>query len=263
MRFGGEAHRRVWSRRRFLRAAILAALGGAVTSCAPLSERTPDPATPKATDPLALTNATRSVERILRNENQPDVKPDWNVRYFRPYRPVDRDHWRLNVDGLVESPRSLSLEAVSHLPRVDFGVRMTCVEGWSAEAAWGGFTYTALAELVQPSSDATWLTFECADGYYESLSIEELSQPQVLFAYDMDGEPLFAEFGAPLRMVVPSKYGYKWPKAITHLRFESRPTVGYWPSAGPYSAHGDIGRREDSPLGQGDSRETDSGVTAY
>ena len=142
----------------------------------------------------------------------------------------------------------LTLRDIQQLPVAALDVRMKCVECWSAKARWEGFTYQALADLVRPQAKATWLYFECADGYYEALPIEELASPRVLFAYRMDGELLLPEFGAPLRLVVPARYGYKWPKAITALRFQSAGRPGYWPAVGPYTEDGMIMPGFDHPL---------------
>ncbi len=244
----------IWTRRRFLRTAALSALGGLAAACGPARRM----GTPTRPSPTATSG------KVLGNENRPAIKPDWNVRYFQSYRPVDRDDWRLTVEGLVEAPQSLSLDDILDLPRVEQDTRMKCVECWSARAMWAGFTYETLAECVEPSSEAAWVTFECADGYYESLSIAELSQPRVIFAYEMDDEPLLDEFGAPLRMVVPSKYGYKWPKAITLLRFETDERKGYWPSVGPYTTDGYVQPGKDFPLDLGAAVEISGGeITEY
>lgn len=242
-----------WTRRRFVRAAALGGLGALVAACGVRSHD----ATPTA--PQEGPTPTLSDRRPLTNENRPAVKPNWNVRYFRPYIPIDHDRWRLTVEGLVEAPQSLSLEDLLALPQVEQNTRMKCVECWSARADWAGFTYVTLAELVRPLPEAAWVYFECADGYYESLSIEELSQPRVLFAYEMDGEPLLDAFGAPLRLVVPPKYGYKGPKAITHMRFETTQQRGYWPTVGPYSPDGTIQPGQDFPLDLGEPRAISGG----
>jgi DMSO/TMAO reductase YedYZ molybdopterin-dependent catalytic subunit len=225
---------------------------------APMSEL------PEATETRSLPEATEAGARLLGNENRPSVKPDWNVRYFRPYQPVDLDQWRLTVEGLVEHPLSLSLETIADLPQVEGDIRMKCVECWSARGRWVGFTYATLAEMVRPLPEARAVIFECADGYYESLSTEGLSRLDVLFAHQMDGEPLLPEFGAPLRLAVPSKYGYKWPKAITRLRFEARERNGYWSDSGPYSADGRVQPGRDFPLDLQETREIDGGaITQY
>jgi DMSO/TMAO reductase YedYZ molybdopterin-dependent catalytic subunit len=233
----------------------------------PATEPATELATELASGPSEVVVApipTQPGRRALVNDNAPEIKPTWNVRYFQPYVPVDHDAWRLTVDGWVAEPQSFSLADLQTLPRVDQNTRMKCVECWSARADWAGFTYAALAEVVRPLPEAAWVYFECADEYYESLSIEELSQPRVLFAYEMDGELLLDEFGAPLRLVVPPKYGYKGPKVITRLRFETEQQPGYWPTVGPYSTDGTIRPGRDFPLDIGEARSISGGeITDY
>jgi len=247
-----------WTRRQFVRSVVTGGLGLLASACGirPTDETPTSVGPPPPPTPLG--------RPALGNQNQPAVNPNWNVRYFQPYYPLDQSLWRLEVDGLVQAPQSLSRDRLLALPRVEQDTRMKCVECWSARAVFAGFDYAALAQVVQPLPEATWVTFECGDGYYESLSIEELSQPRVLFAYEMDGQPLLEEFGAPLRLVAPSKYGYKWPKVITAMRFEASQRRGYWPTVGPYSPDGTVQPGQDFPLDLGEVREISGGeITTY
>ncbi len=252
------------SRRQFVRAAALAGAGAALAACAARQETAVAPPLVRTEDVSPTALPTQAGRSPLGNENRPAVNPNWNVRYFQPYTPVDPAQWRLAAEGLVEAPQTFSLDELRALPRREQSTRMKCVECWSARADWAGFSYAALTEVVRPLPEATWLYFECADGYYESLSVQELGAPRVLFAYEMDGELLLAEFGAPLRLVVPAKYGYKWPKAITRLTWENGQRAGYWPTVGPYSAEGTVGAGRDFPLDLQETREISGGeITDY
>ncbi|MHB1357283.1 MAG: molybdopterin-dependent oxidoreductase [Anaerolineae bacterium] len=203
-------------------------------------------------------------ETRLQNENNPPSKPKWNVRYYKPFNPVDNATWRLKVEGLVENPGEFSLQEIQAWPSVSQVSRMVCVEGWSCKAKWLGFNYQTLAEIVKPKSEAKWLGFECADAYYEFFAIEEMSQARVLFVHGMDGEQLPDLFGAPLRLICPFKYGYKGPKAITTIRFEERGGKGYWSTVGPYSSDGTVQAGVDRPVDLGDMRTIQDGeVTEY
>ena len=190
---------------------------------------------PSDVEPTETLAGTATPE-ILRNENL----PGFNVRYYNPFPAPDPTQWRLTVEGLVSRPQSLSLEEVLRLRSVTDVRRMKCVECWSARAKWEGFDLNSLLELAEPEADARWLHFFCADGYYESLSLDELAEDGVLFAYGMNDELLPAKYGSPLRLVVPSKYGYKWPKAIERLEFATQEKAGYWPTVGPYTTSGVI-----------------------
>ena len=218
-----------------------------------------------ACTPPRLPGGTGSNGEIsLQNENNPPSKPKWNVRYYKPFRPVDSTTWRLKVEGLVENPGEFSLQEIQTWPSISQVSRLMCVEGWSSKAKWLGFNYQTLAEIVRPKPEAKWLSFECADAYFEFLAIEEISQPRVLFVHGMDGEQLPTLFGAPLRVICPFKYEYKGPKAITTIRFEERGGRGYWSIVGPYSTDGTVQTGVDRPVDLGDLRTIPGGeVTEY
>jgi sulfoxide reductase catalytic subunit YedY len=203
-------------------------------------------------------------EITLQNEDNPPSNPKWNVRYYKPFTPVDPTTWRLKVEGLVENPGEYSLPELQAWPNISQVSRMMCVEGWSSKANWLGFSYQTLAEIVHPKPEAKWLGFVCADDYYEFLAVEELSQPRVLFVYGMDGAQLPDLFGAPLRVICPFKYGYKGPKAIMTIRFEQNGGRGYWSTVGPYTTDGTVQAGVDRPVDLGGLRTITGGeVTEY
>jgi len=94
---------------------------------------------------------------------------------------------------------------------------------------------------------AEHLRFESVDGYYETLSIQELQEDRVLFAHRMDGEPLSDEHGWPLRLIIPPRYGYKGAKSITTLRFTDQGRKSIWADKGPYTVDAFIETRYDRP----------------
>jgi DMSO/TMAO reductase YedYZ molybdopterin-dependent catalytic subunit len=192
---------------------------------------------------------------ILQNED----RPGFFVRYYKPFEAVDPTRWTLSVEGLVKRPQELTLQDIQSLPVVWQVSRMVCVEGWSVAARWEGFHLSSLLERVEPQPEARWVHFYCADDYYESLPLEELLMERVLFAYGMNDEPLSDAYGAPLRLIVPPRYGYKGPKAITRLVFAEEELRGYWPTVGPYSTEGDIKPGRDYPLDLGETRQIDGG----
>jgi len=244
------------TRREFMKGIASALAAGLAASCAP--GQPGEDATRGAPLP------TKEGSEMLRNENSPAIRPDWNVRFYRPFQALDVEVWRLTVDGLVETPRAFTLSELRALPVVEQVSRLVCVEGWSAKAGWTGFTYQALADAVRPVPEADWVYVESGDGYYEYLQVIELQESRVLFAYDMDGEPLHPKFGAPLRLLVPYKYGYKGPKTITRIRFQDSGGAGYWSTVGFYSTNGDIQPGIDHPLDLGGRRELKGGeVTEY
>jgi sulfoxide reductase catalytic subunit YedY len=225
---------------------------------APPSAATPGPSAPAAVE---LPPLPKLRPAILRNRDD----TNYNVRYVNPFKPVDHAAWRLEVEGLVESPDTFRLEELMAWPQMEQVSRMKCVECWSYKAKWGGFHYTALAERVAPKPEATHVRFDCADEYWEIASIEELMHPRVIFVLRMNDQPLLDEYGAPLRMMFPAKYGYKSAKAVTRVSFINQDTPGFWSTVGPYTTHGDIQPGVDRPQDlPGERKEIEGGeITAY
>jgi DMSO/TMAO reductase YedYZ molybdopterin-dependent catalytic subunit len=186
----------------------------------------------------------------LGNEN----RPGFYVRYYRPFEAVDAQRWTLTVDGLVETPLVLSPREVQALPSVAQVSRMKCVECWSAPARWEGFHLSSLIEQARPAAEARWVYMHCADGYFESDSIDTLLRDRVVFAYRMNDQPLPDAYGAPLRLMIPFLYGYKSAKAIVRIEFAAEEKPGTWSTMGPYSSEGTIKPGLDHPLDLGGSR---------
>jgi sulfoxide reductase catalytic subunit YedY len=157
--------------------------------------------------------------------------------------------WTVIVDGEVERPRRFDLdELLSRFPQEDRVYRLRCVEGWSMVVPWRGFPLAALLKLVAPTSRARHVQFisvlrpsemvgqrrPMLDWpYTEALRIDEAMHPLTLVATGMYGSALPPQNGAPLRLAVPWKYGFKSPKAITHIRLVEQPPVTTWMQAAP------------------------------
>lgn len=228
---------------------------GAPTS-APSPVPTSAPTATLVSTPLPTRVATPAPTReLLRNQNV----PGFFVRYYKPFEPLDAGQWRLAVDGLVMKSQELSLADVLSLERVSQVSRMKCVECWSAAARWEGFHLRSLLEVVNPHPQAEWVHLHCADGYYESMSIEALLGERILFVHHMNDAILPDIYGAPLRLLVPSLYGYKSAKAIVRLEFSAVELAGYWPTVGPYTQHGVIRAGQDHPLDLEGNRQIKGG----
>ncbi|MCJ7767018.1 molybdopterin-dependent oxidoreductase [Candidatus Bathyarchaeota archaeon] len=157
---------------------------------------------------------------------------------------IDLETYTLTVDGEVQKPLKLSWNDVLKLPKVKSTSNFHCVEGWSVlNCEWEGIRFREVASLARPKDDASFVTFECADGYTTSLSLQELSGDDVLLAYALDGKPLEEGFGFPLRLAIPDKYGYKSALWITHIKFKSKKELGYWEKKG-YSDTADIWKND-------------------
>lgn len=190
-------------------------------------------------------------------ENKPklllptDIPDEHGLRimWYSPVPPIDRDRYRLEIKGLVEKPQALPLAALRALPAVKQSSRMKCVQCWSARSEWGGFRFSSLIERVKPSPKAKAIRIDCADKWYEYLSLDEMANPRVLLALDLAGRPLPDNHGAPLRLIDPSKYGYKSAKLITAITFVEQGKGSMACDIGPYySPTGEILPGYDTPL---------------
>jgi DMSO/TMAO reductase YedYZ molybdopterin-dependent catalytic subunit len=153
---------------------------------------------------------------------------------------IDLKAYTLTIDGEVEKALRLSWSDVLELPKAESVSDFHCVEGWSVlDCKWEGIRFKQIVALARPKENVKSVTFECADGYTTSLTLEELSGDDVLLAYGLNRKPLEEGFGFPLRLVVPSKYGYKSALWVTHIKFTAEKELGYWEKRG-YSDTADV-----------------------
>ena len=154
---------------------------------------------------------------------------------------IDFVNWRLEVTGAVTRPGRYALDQIRALPKQSHNTRHVCVEGWDVIGRFGGARVSDFLGLVGADPTARFLTVACADDYYESLDIETALQPQSLLCYEMYDRPLDRGHGAPLRLNLPTKLGYKQAKyltrlEVTHVLPEHR---SYWGDQG-YSWYGGL-----------------------
>jgi len=182
----------------------------------------------------------------------PTNKPDrfgLKVMAFNPIPVPDPAAWVLTMGGLAHEPIELKAGDLDKLPRLAQSSRLKCVQCWSGRVNWEGFHAKALIELARPKPEATWVRVDCADKYYDFVKLEDLVHPRTLFALGMNGEALTPEHGAPLRLVMPFKYGYKSSKLITKLTFIEQGGRGLVADGWPYySETGDILPGVDHPF---------------
>jgi DMSO/TMAO reductase YedYZ molybdopterin-dependent catalytic subunit len=185
----------------------------------------------------------------------PSDKPDeYNFRlmWYNPVAAIDQKNYQLQVKGLVDRPQSFVVADLRRLRQEKQNSRMKCVQCWSSRAEWGGFRFGELLEKAKPQSAAKAVRIECADGWYEYFTIQDLLAPRVLFAMDMQGQPLADRHGAPLRLIDPARYGYKSAKLITAVEFVREGKGSMACDIGPYySPTGEIQSGYDTPLDLG------------
>jgi DMSO/TMAO reductase YedYZ molybdopterin-dependent catalytic subunit len=146
---------------------------------------------------------------------------------------VDLDHWSLNVGGAVQKAGNYSLTQVEALPKITQNTRHVCVEGWDVIGNFGGARLSDFLRMIGADTTSRFVTVQCADDYYESLDMATALHPQTLLCFEMYGQPLTREHGAPLRLQIPTKIGYKQAKYLTSLKVTNvLEKVGYWEDQG-------------------------------
>lgn len=172
--------------------------------------------------------------------------------------------WAVVVDGEVAKPRTFAIEDLLKFPLEERICRLRCVEAWSMVIPWIGFEFNRLAKLVEPTSKAKFVEFRTAlqpdtmPGirratlawpYTEGLRIDEAMHPLTILAVGLYGEVLPNQNGAPIRVVVPWKYGFKSAKSIVRIRFvEQQPKIA-WETAAPheYGFYSNVNPNVDHP----------------
>ncbi len=144
----------------------------------------------------------------------------------------DAAAWTLKVEG-GRSDSPVTLAQVKDLPRVEIVTELKCIEGWSEVVHFTGARFSDFAAKYGAEDAVEYVGMETPDGeYYVGLDSDSAMHPQTLLCYEMDGKPLTAVHGAPLRLAIPVKYGLKSIKRIGTIRFaESRP-ADYWAERG-------------------------------
>jgi DMSO/TMAO reductase YedYZ molybdopterin-dependent catalytic subunit len=184
-----------------------------------------------------------------RKDGRPRVPP--GQRVIRSLKPMGgeagsalRKDFRLVVSGEVEQPFELSFDELLAVGSTEALLDVHCVTGWTVLGArFAGVRLDALAGRARPKASARHVIFEAAHGYTANVPLREALAPDVLLAYELDGQPLGQAHGAPVRAVVPNLYFWKSPKWLTGIRFVSRDVPGYWERRG-YNNHGDPWREE-------------------
>lgn len=164
------------------------------------------------------------------------------INSYSEYDPAaDLDNWQLIVEGMVARPGSYTLEQIKALPKHVQNVQHVCIEGWNVIGNFGGARLADFLQRVGADPQARFVEFACLDDYFTSYDIASCWHPQTLLCYEMYGQPLTKEHGAPLRIHTPIKLGYKSAKHLFSLRVTNvlRRETGFWEDQG-YSWYGGI-----------------------
>lgn len=175
------------------------------------------------------------------------------------------DGWEVSVEGLVKNPQVFSLDEILKIAQPEERIyRMRCVEAWSMVIPWAGYSLSKLLEVVEPTNDAKYVAFETLlDSsrmpgqqtdvlnwpYVEGLRLDEAMHPLTLLASGLYGKALPPQDGAPIRLVVPWKYGFKGIKSIVKIKLTSEQPKTTWSEYAPdeYGFYANVNPHKDHP----------------
>ena len=156
-------------------------------------------------------------------------KEEWPVLDLGETPQIAPERWRLTVDGAVETPLALSWADLHALPQADEEADFHCVTGWSIlDVRFRGVRVETALALARPKADATHLMIHGSDGYSTNLPLEEALKPDVLLVHTVEGKPLAAAHGGPVRVVVPQLWAWKGAKWVSRLELLTHDRRGYW-----------------------------------
>lgn len=157
----------------------------------------------------------------------------FNAYYPRDQvRTVDEAAWRLELTGLVAEKRPWSLRELRALPQQSQITRHVCVEGWSAIGSWSGVPLSLFLQRIGADLKAKYVAVKCFDDYFTSIDMATALQPQTILALDYGDRSLPPEYGAPLKIRMPTKLGYKNPKYVAAIGVTNTNPGGYWENQG-------------------------------
>jgi DMSO/TMAO reductase YedYZ molybdopterin-dependent catalytic subunit len=194
-------------------------------------EEEPNPSTPSGELTERIQPAPGTRPEITTNEDFYQV----DINAF-PVR-VDEENWRLDVEGLVDKPLSLTLDDVRAFPSATQIITLSCISNsvggdLISTSRWTGVRLKDILMEAGLKDSALEVAIESEDGFYESVGIEDALDERTLLVYEMNGDTLPTEHGFPLRIYIPNRYGMKQPKWITRLEVIDHEGAGYWVDRG-------------------------------
>lgn len=158
---------------------------------------------------------------------------DFPCYFHSASMPVAPANWTLKVGGLIRHPLILKLDQLLGMPVTEMRVRHYCIDGWSAVASWRGVRVSEIAKLAGLDPRVRYVEFRSFDnGYWSGWDLASAMHPQTMLAHGMNGRPLEANHGAPLRLYSAIKLGYKSVKYLSEMNFLPNKVGGYWEERG-------------------------------
>jgi sulfoxide reductase catalytic subunit YedY len=217
-----------------------------------------------AKSPFSTTEKPNTLEDVTHYNNFYEfgidkTAPAKNAQKFRT------SPWSVSVEGEVKTKRKFTMDEILKLAPLEERIyRHRCVEGWSIVVPWIGFSFSSIASLVQPTDKAKYVAFESFYDpsqmpearyggidfpYVEGLRLDEAMNPLTLLCVGMYGDPLPNQDGAPVRMVIPWKYGFKSIKSIVKIKFVTKepPTTWNLANSHEYGFYSNVNPNVDHP----------------
>jgi DMSO/TMAO reductase YedYZ molybdopterin-dependent catalytic subunit len=188
-------------------------------------------------------NERRAREREMRSAGRlppgQSLTLKWPVLHAGSVPSFDPRTWDFRILGLVDEPRRFSWDEFSRLPQNEVLADMHCVTRWSRfDNRWGGVLAGDLMAKVKLRPEAKHVMVHAEQGYTANLPLADFLRPTTIFALRHDGQPLLADHGYPLRLVVPHLYAWKSVKWVRAVEFLDRELPGFWEHNG-YHIYGD------------------------
>src|SRR5688572_1845659 len=243
------------NRRQFIRAGIFA--GSVLATGAAYRYFSPGPALPTSETETAAVDATfpptaegepaNTFQEITNYNNFYEFSTSKTAVAAKAEKLVTRP-WAIEVDGLVNNPRIFDIDELLRIPQEDRIYRFRCVEAWSMVIPWQGFPLKTLLDMAEPLSSAKYVAFRSfydpevmqpsfSAGidfpYVEGLRLDEALLPLTVLATGLYGKSMPNQNGAPIRLVVPWKYGFKSIKSIARITLTEEEPPTTWNLAAP------------------------------
>ena len=146
--------------------------------------------------------------------------------------PIDLGTYRLGLAGAIADKRPWTVAQLLDLPRQTQRTRHVCVEGWSYVGQWSGMPLGDFLRRIGADTRARYVGVQCADGYYEGIDMATALHPQTIMAVTAGNDLLTPPLGAPLKIRIPTKLGFKNPKWVTALYVTNVRPHGFWTDRG-------------------------------
>jgi sulfoxide reductase catalytic subunit YedY len=254
------------SRRDFMKAATVAASAALLAACAQSATETPQNAAPvpKPTATDELGNPVNTYEDITNYNNYYEFTTDKQgvAGLAKDFKTIP---WTIEVGGLVNKPKTFGIDdLLKTFTQEERIYRLRCVEAWSMVIPWEGFTLASLLNMVEPTSEAKYVRFETVYRpdempgqkspfyswpYQEGLRLDEAMNDLTFLATGLYGEPNVPQNGAPIRLVVPWKYGFKSIKSIVKIELVAEQPATLWNAIAPneYGFYSNVNPDVDHP----------------